>query len=215
MGKVNKIFLFTVSACPLGRTMGTVLRELEQSCTSIEFETFYVDVQSEIANNYRVKTNPTTMFVDQEGNELYRIETFKETDDVMDLINRLNKQEQNYIQSYEENQMTNETYLIYLLQNESAVPIKRSYLNQTSIKAPRITAINLLLNARLEGYENPFPESTVLELVQFDEKVGKITLTMKKEDEFKAEKEKMEMVLRETLSHFGITKVIVNLKLKD
>jgi len=211
MDKVSKIFLFTVSACALGRTTGTVMRELAQTYSSLEFETIYVDVQVEIANEYRVKTHPTTMFLDQEGNELSRIETFKETGEIIDLINRLNEQEQVPVKSYAENQMSHETYRIYLLQNNVPVPIEVSYLNKTSIKTPRITAIHLLLNTCPEGFENPFPKSTALEWVQFNGNIGNITLMMSGEDQLKAEKEKMASVLRKTLSQFGIIDVTINL----
>ncbi|MCY9657167.1 thioredoxin family protein [Paenibacillus chondroitinus] len=208
---VNKILLFTLSACPMGRSMGSVLREVERIFDKIELETIFVDVQTELTNQYRVKANPTTMFLDQEGKELYRIEGFQETEQVIDLIERLERQDMDSAEQYEENQATLEQYTVYLYQNDSLVAVEIPYENKTSVRAPRITAIKVQLQAQEAGYQNPFPRSASLELVQFKGSAGDIVINMKNEDEQGIDKEKMRLALSKTLSHFGVAEIELTL----
>lgn len=202
--RVDKIILFTLSACPTGRSMSTVLREVIKILDTIQFETVYVDIQTEITNRYRVKKNPTTLFLDKQGNELYRTEEFQETEQVMDFIRQINQKTLDVQLSYEENKESVENYTVYLFQNESVVPIELQYQNKTSVRAPRITAIQLLLKTKKEGYENPFPDSSVLELVNFKGNVVHIVINMKNEEEQQSDKDKMRLALIKTLSRFGV-----------
>ncbi|MCZ8513699.1 thioredoxin family protein [Paenibacillus filicis] len=202
--KVSKIILFTLSACPTGRSMGTVLSEVKRTFDAIEFETVYVDVQTDITNHYRVKKNPTSLFLDYQGNELYRIEEFQETEYIIDLIERLNQQTVALKRPNEDNQASVEAYTVYLFQNELLVPLEVKYLNKTSVRAPRITAINMLLKTRNDGYENPFPVSATLELVNFKGNFGEIVINIGEGKERAWNKEKMKLALVKSLSHFGI-----------
>lgn len=87
---VSKIMLFTLSACPMGRSMSDVLEEVQQTFPQIQFETVYVEIMADRANHYRIKKNPTTLFLDGQGNELYRMEAFAETDEIIAIIRKLN-----------------------------------------------------------------------------------------------------------------------------
>ncbi|WP_282940349.1 thioredoxin family protein [Paenibacillus sp. RC67] len=205
--KVNKIILFTLSACPTGRSMGTVLREVKEKVITIEFETIYVDIQTEITNEYRIKTNPTTLFLDHEGKELYRVEGFQETEHILELLEQLDSKEIKGSQSYEANVETVETYTVYLYNQDSLEAVEIQQANKTSVRAPRITAVQILLKVRKEGFENPFPASASLELVQFNGSFGEITIRMTREDEQQGDKEKMRLALVKTLNHFGIDDV--------
>ncbi|CAM3792377.1 hypothetical protein [Marinicrinis lubricantis] len=91
--QIKKIMLFTLSACPLGRSMGTVLREVIRIFEKIELETVFIDVQTEMTNFYRVKKNPTTIFIDDSGNEKYRVQEFLETEHVINLLEQINQGE--------------------------------------------------------------------------------------------------------------------------
>ncbi|WP_139314533.1 hypothetical protein [Desulfosporosinus metallidurans] len=75
----------------MGKSMGTVLREVAALFPELNFQTVYVEIQVEEANHYRIKTNPTTLFVDESGIELYRLEGFHETNLVKDTINKINQ----------------------------------------------------------------------------------------------------------------------------
>ncbi|WP_036745800.1 thioredoxin family protein [Paenibacillus sp. UNC451MF] len=205
--KVNKVVLFTLSACPTGRSMGTVLREVKERVSTIELETVYVDIQIEITNEYRIKTNPTTLFLDHDGKELYRVEGFQETELILGLIEQLNNEEITKGQSYEANAESMETYTVYLYNQDSIEAVEVQHPNKTSVRAPRITAVQVLLQARKEGLENPFPGSAALELVRFNGSFGEITIHMTREDEQQANKEKMRLALVNTLNHFGIDDV--------
>ncbi|UQZ33431.1 hypothetical protein C2I18_07590 [Paenibacillus sp. PK3_47] len=90
---IDKILLFTLSACPMGRSMKTVLEEwlASENEYGITFDVIYVDVDPETTNRYRIKVNPTTIFLDGDSMELYRIEGFKEIEDVRRLTNQLKK----------------------------------------------------------------------------------------------------------------------------
>ncbi|MHB1654319.1 MAG: GerMN domain-containing protein [Desulfitobacteriaceae bacterium] len=200
---LTKIALFTLSACPIGRSMGTVLREVAALFPEMTFETIYVELQVEETNRYRVKTNPTTLFLDRYGKELYRLEGFRETDEVINVMAKINKDEIMASGGIEENQATIEKYIVYLYRGELLVPVEVEHKNFTSVKAPRITVVNLLIQAQIEGLENPFPPGTTLELVQFKDKKGYITLNLKADINSKS-LAKMKGALIKTLSHFGL-----------
>lgn len=208
--KVKKILFFTLSACPVGRSMGTVLREVRRIYDWIELETIYVDIQTELTNLHRVKKNPTTIFLDAAGNEKYRVEEFLETEHVINLLEKVNQGESER-RELEENRESEERYTIYLFQNEEIVPIEVIYTNPTSVRAPRITAIKLLLAAQYDGFMNPFPASAELDLVLFKDKQGEIIIDMSEVDCCRAEREKMKRLLEKTLSHFGIEDVDITI----
>ena len=201
----KKIILFTLSACPMGRSMGTVLREVAALLPELKFETVFVEIQTEEANHYRIKTNPTTLFVDENGLELYRLEGFHETNIVTDTIEKINQNKIELTPELAENKETVEKYVLYLLKDGKFSPVEVSYNNRTSIKAPRITAITLLVQASIEGYSNPFPPGTTLELVQFRDTTGIITLKLASVDQ--ATLETMKESLQQTLSQYGIKQV--------
>lgn len=202
----KKIIFFTLRACPIGRSMGTVLKEVAALFPELKFETVYVEIQVEEANHYRVKINPTVLFADENGKELYRLEGFHETNIVKEVIERINQGEIRVTQELVENTETEEKYIIYLLKDRKLSQVKVVYNNLTSIKAPRITAITLLLQASKEGYSNPFPPGTTLELVQFQNTHGIITLKLAT-DVDQAELEIMKEALQLTLSQYGIRDV--------
>lgn len=212
---VSKIILFTVSACPTGRSMGTVLREVKENVSSIQLETVFVDIQTDITNQYRIKTNPTTLFLDSEDKELYRVEGFRETGPILELLEQLNEEEAKGSNEYEANVETVETYTVYLYNQTALEAVEAQYANKTSIRTPRITAVQVLLKAHKEGLENPFPVSSSLELVRFNGSSGEITIRMTQEDEEQADKEKMTAALTKTLNHFGIDDVKLTLTAKE
>ncbi len=203
---INKILLFTVSACPLGRSMRTVLVELKEHFPDIMYQTYYVDVDIEQTNQYRIKKNPTTLLVGEDDQELYRLEGFKETEEILNIIDEICNQVRIPIVPLEENKETNEKYMIYLLDKDSFVPVEMNYTNMTSVKTPRITLINLLIKANMEGLENPFPPNTILKLVQFIGNKGYITLKFPKEVEGE-DMMKMKLALEKSLSPYGIDDV--------
>jgi hypothetical protein len=207
---VKKIILFTLSACPIGRSMGTVMKEVAVLFPKLKFEVVYVEIQVEEANHYRIKTNPTTIFVDSDGRELHRLEGFHETNIVKDVIENINQNKVRSSLELAENKETEEKYKIYLLKDSKFEPVEVVYNNKTSIKAPRITVITLLLQASKEGYNNPFPSGTTLELVQFKDTYGIITLKILNDvDEIMIES--MKEALQLTLSQYGIKQVDIKI----
>jgi|SRR5680860_67744 len=202
----KKIVLFTLSACPVGRSMGTVLREVTALFPELNFETVYVEIQVEEANHHRIKTNSTTLFVDENGIELYRLEGFHETNIVKDTLEKIKQKKIELAPELTENKETAEKYFLYLLKDGKVSPVEVAYINRTSIKAPRITAITLLVQASKEGYSNPFPLGTTLELVQFRDTTGIITLKLAN-DVDQATLESMKEALQQTLSQYGIKQV--------
>jgi len=203
---INKILLFTVSACPLGRSMRTVLAELKEHFPDIMYQTYYVDVDIAQTNHYRIKKNPTTLLVGEDDQELYRLEGFRETEEFLNIIDGISNQVRISIVPLEENKETIEKYMIYLLDKDTLVAVEANYKNMTSVKTPRITLINLLLNANIEGLENPFPPNTVLELVQFIGNKAYITfkfpIEVKEQDLIK-----MKLSIEKSLSPYGIDEV--------
>jgi len=190
----------------MGRSMGTVLKEVAALFPELKFETVYVEIQVKEANQYRIKTNPTTVFVGKNERELYRIEGFHETNIIKDVMEKVNQNKVKVAQELEENAETEEKYTIYLLKDRRFTPVELIYNNKTSIKAPRITVITLLLQAFKEGYNNPFPSGTTLELVQFKDTYGIITLRLGT-DVDQAALESMKEALQLTLSQYGIKQV--------
>jgi len=210
MKELRKIVLFTLSACPVGRSMGTVLTEIGHQYPEFEIERVYVEIQTEVANRYKVKTNPTTVFVNPMGEELYRIEGFKETEEILLIIERIKSGQWVGSPILEKNKESTEEYTVYLWQENNAVPVQILYRNLTSIKAPRITAIRCLLQSQKEGYENPFPFGTELEWVQFKDVQGQITLKVKEKVDEQTVK-MMHKCLQKTLQHFGVNEVKMSL----
>ncbi|MHB1405263.1 MAG: TlpA family protein disulfide reductase [Desulfitobacteriaceae bacterium] len=186
--------------------MGTVLREVAALFPELNFETVYVEIQVEEANHYRIKTNPTTLFVDENGIELYRLDGFHETNIVKDTIEKIIQKKIELAPELAENTETVEKYFLYLLKDGEFSPVEAAYTNRTSIKAPRITAITLLIQAAKAGYDNPFPPGTTLELVQFRDTIGIITLKLTT-DVDQATLARMKEALQQTLSRYGITQV--------
>ncbi|WP_027414984.1 thioredoxin family protein [Aneurinibacillus terranovensis] len=204
--QVAKIMLFTLSACPTGRSMGTVLKEAKTYLPDLAFETIYTDIEPEITNYYRIKTNPTTLFINLQGHELYRFDGFKETAEVVQTTQRI---EQNELQTdtlYEKNQASQEKYTLYLLQGDVLSPVYIEFTNPTSVKAPRITAITLLLKTQKEGYENVFPLNTVLDSLTFEGNTANVYIKLE-QDVKEAQKKTMTKALEKTLSYFKIEKV--------
>ncbi|SMF25327.1 hypothetical protein SAMN02744102_02200 [Paenibacillus barengoltzii] len=203
---VKKLILFTLSACPMGRSMNTVIGELLACKKELAYEVVYVDVDHETTNRYCVKVNPTTLFLDLNGSELYRIEGFKETTEVWDLVRQIEEGSLRSEEAREENREITETYTIYLFQNGNAVPVETTVINKTSVKAPRITAIQQLLRTRPEGFDNPFPIDTSLERVSFHNESGVVTLRSTKEVSMD-QTERMKVLLARTLATYGITEI--------
>ncbi|KKC47795.1 hypothetical protein CA600_05255 [Paenibacillus sp. VTT E-133280] len=203
---VKKMMLFTLSACPLGRSMNNVLREVQICQDELSYEVVHVDVHPDLANHYRIKTNPTTLLVDASNQELYRFEGFKETEETLRIIGQVNNKSLRSSDDLPENQEITETYVIYLYQNGMAVPVETFYVNKTSIKAPRITAIGQLLNTRIDKYDNPFPPSSALEGVHFEQGIGEVTILVHP-SEAELDQEKMKIVLEHTLAPYGIKSV--------
>ncbi|WP_200758927.1 thioredoxin family protein [Effusibacillus dendaii] len=208
---MNKLILFTFSACPTGRSMGTVLRELALSHPQIKVETKYIDVMIEETNLFRIKENPTTLFINDKGHELYRVEGFKETNEMTQIIDRINSGEIFLQTQYEENSTTIEKYEIFLYQNQELVPCEVSYENKSSVKAPRITAIQQLIKANLEGFYNPFPPGTRLELIEFHGSLARVFLKIPEQVKDLNES-LMKEALRKTLQKFGVSDVELELK---
>lgn len=204
---VSKIMLFTLSACPMGRSMSDVLEEVQQTFPQIQFETVYVEIMADRANHYRIKKNPTTLFLDGQGNELYRMEAFAETDEIIAIIRKLNNGLLTSNRKYAENEATMESYTIYLFKNGELSPVDIEYKNRTGIPAPRITALNLLLHSHLDRFENPFPPSSTLELVNFDQKRAEISIYVNEGHVDERLKRDMQQALLKTLAHFGIEEV--------
>lgn len=207
---VRGVMLFTLSACPLGRSMNSVLGEVRKRVEGLEFQTFYVDVDTDMTNRYRIKTNPTTLFLDLHDNELYRFEGFKETEEIFRIIEQINGGSLKNHEERQENQESVESYIIYLYLNETAAPINTSYVNKTSVKSPRITAIKQLLQTRPKGYENPFPPSSSLKLVHFEDDHAEIIIQTDNSVS-NADMMKMKTLLEKTLASFGVVNVELSL----
>ncbi len=150
---------FTLTACPMGRSMGEVLQDIRSSFPELETETVYVELDAKRTNDFRVKNNPTLLFLSTSGKELYRLEGFHETEEVKVIIRDIPAQDASRV-TCEENTPSAEHKIIYLIRNNEPVPVQIEYQNLTTVKAPRITAVQLLLQTRLPGYENPLSESS-------------------------------------------------------
>ncbi|WP_102344945.1 thioredoxin family protein [Bacillus sp. Marseille-P3661] len=203
---VSKIFLFTLTACPTGRNMGTVLREIAQTHPSIELQTIYIEIDVQTTNRYKIKTNPTVLFLNVNEKELYRLEGFRETAEINHIINELSENRLVSSDEIEGNRATIENYTIYLFRNGVPTSVDIQYKNETSIKAPRITVLNILLSTSIEGYQNPFPVKSKLESIGFDGALAKITIKTQKPCS-SVDVASMEILLLKTLATFGIKDV--------
>lgn len=205
---VKTLMLFTLSACPMGRSMNQVIEEFLTHKKELTYNIVFVDLDDKTTNHFRIKTNPTTLFLDQKGKELYRIEGFKETEELWDLFKQI---ENGSLRSElpEENHETIETYTLYFYKDDDIVPIQKPWINKTSVKAPRITAIQQLLRTRPNGLYNPFPLDATLDQVSFEKKSGVVTLRSKKKVSLE-ETKRMEVLLTRTLQPYGIRGITVN-----
>ncbi|MFC4600265.1 hypothetical protein [Cohnella hongkongensis] len=205
---VKKLILFTVSACPIGRTMHTVINELLDRQKDLAYERVYLDINHEETNRYRVKVNPTTIFLDGNDVEVYRMEGFKETDEIRLLIRQVEEGLLRTEAPHEENREITETYTIYLFKNGNPVPVETTVINKTSVKAPRITAIQQLLLSRSEGFDNPFPIDTSLDQVSFHHDTCVITFRSTTEVR-KHDVDRMKRLLVCTMRAYGISEIKV------
>jgi len=69
--------------------MKTVVQEVVNQMERMEYKLVYADVQEEITNQYGVTHNPTLVFLDEQERECYRVEGFKETQKIIDFIQRI------------------------------------------------------------------------------------------------------------------------------
>ncbi|MCM3715884.1 thioredoxin family protein [Alkalihalobacillus oceani] len=208
--KVTNITLFTMSACPLGRTMRHVLEEVTTLLPELTFSIVFIDLEPELTNEARISNNPTTLFRDKNGKEVNRVEGFMETDEVIQLI----KTKKNYttLPSGAKREKSVESYTIYLLNGDALEAVDIDFTNPTPVKTPRITAINLLLEADLQPLINPFPDSATLELVEFEEDLARVYIIHEEKTISERNAYKMKRCLQQTLHSFGIEKVELILK---
>ncbi|MFP3390406.1 hypothetical protein [Brevibacillus sp. SIMBA_040] len=204
--QVAKLMLFTLSACPLGRSIQTVLSEVLLVKKDVGYEIVYVDADHQTTNRYRIKANPTTLFLAENGQELFRFEGFKETAEILSLFEQVKEGALAPVADREENRQTEEVYTVYLYDAEQIVPVEVTYCNLTSVKAPRITAIQQLLQAERKGLENPFPAQTSLEAVSFQNQSGVVTLRSD-EKVSASQAERMKVLLAHTLAIYGVSEV--------
>jgi len=204
--QVAKLMLFTLSACPIGRSIQTVNGEVLTVKKDVGYELVYVDADHETTNQYRIKANPTTLFLADNGQELFRFEGFKETEEVLGLFEQVEEGALAPLADREENRQTEEVYTVYLYDAEQIVPVEVTYRNLTSVKAPRITAIQQLLRAERKGLENPFPAQTYLEAVSFQNQSGVVTLRSDGKGSA-SQAERMRVLLAHTLAAYGVSEV--------
>lgn len=205
---VDKILLFTLAACPTGRSMSQVLGELHERYPELATQIYYTEVHIAETNHYRIKQNPTLLFLSKEGKELSRLEGFHETEAVETHLHQLEEGTVGQEVPPGENVATLEKYSLHLYKEAQLQALEVEYLNPTGVKAPRITAIQLQLTTQKPGLINPFPEGTKLELVQFDGAKGCIYLQMD-QPVTDQQLERMKRALQATLKPFGIEEIEV------
>ena len=204
--KIEKIILFTNSACPLGRTMKDVLNDIEKLFPSIHVNKVFIDQDPSTTNRFGINKNPTTLFLNREERELTRVEGFKETSEIIKLIEHGNF-EKHLLVNHSDNPIINEEkYTIFLIKEQKLQPVEIIYENPTNVSTPRITAVNMLLTTERAGYVNPFSRDSKLNLIEFEGCLAKVYLsdTALMDEENNRNRE---ACLLGTLQLFGITKV--------
>ncbi|WP_054957276.1 thioredoxin family protein [Paenibacillus dakarensis] len=209
---IRKLLLFTVTACPTGRSMNTVLHEVNSQLNRVEYDLVYIDVQHEIANQYGITQNPTTLFLDERDSEVYRVEGFKDTRDIIDIIHGVELGDLTGTKNLTNTNTTQEKYTVYLFKSEESepVPVETEYNNKTAVVTPRITAIRLQLAAAEERLSNPFPPKSELLEIDFVNHAAMVKIRIQRPDAV-METGKMELALLYTLRHFGIQSVDLQL----
>lgn len=205
---VDKIILFTLTACPTGRSMGQVLTEIKKIYPELGTKTYYVEIHVKETNLFRIKQNPTILFLSKAGEELHRLEGFHETQEIQKQLDLLHQGQLVDQTQFSENVEVIEKYTVHLFKQNNMVPVEVEYRNQTAVKAPRITAIKLQLETRVEGLENPFSPDSTLELVQFEGEGGFIYLNGGSKVT-SSELDKMKQMLLKTLGPYGIKEIEV------
>lgn len=214
MGRmIRKILLFSVTACPMGRSMQTVVQEVGRQLNGIEHEVVYADVQHDPTNQYRITQNPTVVFLDEREKECYRVVGFIETQELIDLIRRVETGEVIQLESVPNALASQEKYTVYLYDGAVPIPVETVYNNKTAVVTPRITAIRLLLETTAEGFINPFPPNSALMKVDFTDRVASVEIQVE-EQVSSMETVKMEQTLLYTLRHFEIQTVDLRLYAK-
>lgn len=204
---VASLKLFTLTACPMGKSMGMVMNEVQAKHPSLPIDTIYVEISTDEANAFRIKKNPTTLFLNDGDVELDRIEGFAETEIILNRIEQLNEGIIMNAERLAENVETTEHYTVYMLNDkEELTPVQQAFLNKTSIAAPRIHAILSLLAAKDEKHTNVFPTEAKLTSVSFSDHKGIIDIaypTLPKRDDLELRREALQL----TLEHYGITRI--------
>jgi len=209
MSRVTKVLLFTVTACPIGRNMDIVIKEVCTELPQLEFEVIYTDLQHEITNRFCVSNNPTIIILDRMGKELYRVKEFTETDDMLAIIKQTEAGKLTAEKCIDATTGSIEEYFVYLLKDNELAPVRVTYYNKTSVKSPRISAIKCLIIGE-EGYVSPFPPSSELLSVRFDGSAGEVVVRVSPSD-LQIDQETMREALLHTLGHFGILQVNLEL----
>nr|WP_232380840.1 GerMN domain-containing protein [Paenibacillus tianjinensis] len=186
--------------------MKTVVQEVVNQMERMEYKLVYADVQEEITNQYGVTHNPTLVFLDEQERECYRVEGFKETQKIIDIIQHIDSGELTATHNIQNALVRQERYTVYLFKGNKPVPVEMTYTNKTAVVAPRITAIRQLLAAKKEGLENPFPPNSELLEIDFADHKATIKIQVHSSGSSMAV-EKMQIAVLYTLGHFGIQKV--------
>jgi len=189
--------------------MNTVMEEVRHAMPQLVYEVVYADLQPDITNRYHVRKNPTTMMLNGMDEELFRIEEFTETDDMIRIIQRTEAGKLVAEKRDTTSGGSMEEYVVYLLEDGELTPVRVTYENKVSIKSPRITAIRCLLKGE-EGYEAPFPPASELLQVRFDGKAGEVFVRVRS-SESESDPKMMREALLHTLSPFGIQQVHLHL----
>lgn len=207
MTRLKSICLFTVTACPTGRSMGMVMQESAGVLEQLEFQTIYVDAEPDKANQYGVSVNPSTLFLGQEGLELYRLEGFHETRVIVrTAVQIMEGSLSGQLPAPSAPENTAEAYEVYLYQENELVPVLTEYMNPTPVKSPRLTAIRQLLRTRVLDCENPFPRSASLDLARFQGSLAKVYICTDEADSG-YDRRRAAAALQKTLEIFGIYEV--------
>lgn len=203
---IHELLLFTVTACPIGRSMQDIVKEVTSQLSSIKYKLVYADVHHEITNQYGITLNPTIVFLDERGCECYRVEGFKETQEIIDLIHRVEWEGLTGSKNIPNTLAKVEKYTVYLYKGNELVPVESTYVNHTAVVTPRITATRLLLKAKKDGLSNSFPQNTELMEINFVNKSASLKIKVFR-SVTSMESEKMQIAMLYTLRHFGIQSV--------
>lgn len=192
-GALHTIASFTLKGCGSCNDALDSLESIKSEYPDYDYASYDILENTDLVEKYAVEKHPTVLFLNEEGEELGRVEQNYAVQDYQDKIEELRTKEVEPVVAYEAKADPGSTNTsLFYPDRESAeyVEITQFIRSESQVKFPKIAAMHRLLELRDElpgSLENPFPEG--VRFVNIDGADGVTIVTLSEEFDAIAETE--------------------------